>query len=196
MLLANLAAFYGTRLLDTGAPVHSMATAPDARIPFVPAMIVVYLLAFVQWALGYLVLVHEPPRVCRRYACAMVLAQIISAACFLLCPTVMTDRPVPEGADLFSRLTALVFSMDAPDHLFPSLHCLESWMFMRITLASGQVRRPLKIFSVLFTSAVFASVVLVKQHYLADIPGGIAVAELGLLLTAPLFRQPKPAESE
>ena len=179
MLAANSIAFYGTRLLTVHAPVCSVSTALDARIPFVPAMVVVYLLAFAQWGVGYLVVAHEPKDSCRYWAAAMLLAKLIGAACFLFIPTVI-ERPVPAGHDVFSRLAAWIFSMDPPNNLFPSFHCLDSWLFTRLFLASPRVRRPLKIASVFFTLAVFASVLLLKQHYIADIPAGIAVAELGM----------------
>ncbi len=193
MLAANSAAFYGTRLLDIHAPLCSVSTALDARIPFVPAMIVVYLLAFVQWGAGYLVLAHEPRELCRYWAGAMLLAKLIGAACFLFIPTVI-ERPVPAGADIFSRLTAWIYSIDPPNNLFPSFHCLESWLFTRLFLASPRVRRSWKIASVIFTLAVFASVLLLKQHYVADVPAGIATAELGMLWSRLFFDKKEPTE--
>ena len=190
MLITNALTFSCTRLLHTGISPHCLTTALDTRIPFVPAMVVVYLLAFVHWFLGYLVLVHEPKRTCWRFAAAFCVALILGGICFLVFPTVM-ERPVPEGRDCFSRLVAWVYTIDTPDNLLPSFHCLQSWLFTRLFLASPQVRRPWKITSIVFTFAVCASVLLVKQHVLADIPAGIAAAELGLLLTRPLFRDLK-----
>ncbi len=189
MLGLNLAAFFGTRLLTAGADMHSMATALDAAIPFVPAMIIVYLLAYVQWGAGYLVLAHEPERICWYFAAAMIIAKLICAACFILYPTVMVGRPMPEGTDFISRLTAGVFRLDPhADNLFPSIHCLDSWFFLRVFFRSKQVSHPVRILAAVFTLAVFSSVVLVKQHVLADIPAGIACAETGLLLARLLFR--------
>ena len=191
MLVVNSAAFYGTRLLGVNAPICDLTTALDEKIPFVPAMIVVYLLAFAQWAVGYLVLAHEPRERCRYWTCAMLLAKLIGAACFLFLPT-WINRPVPEGRDIFNRLVAWIYSIDEPNNLFPSFHCLESWLFTRLFLASPRVRRSWKIASVIFTLAVFASVLLLKQHYLADIPGGIASAELGMLWARLLFDKSEP----
>ena len=139
MLLMNLAAFCGTRLINQAVPAHSMATALDAYIPFVPAMIVVYVLAYVQWGAGYLVVAHEPRRICWYFAAAMIMAKLICAVCFLLYPTVMAGRPMPEGADFISRLTAWIFRLDArADNLFPSIHCLDSWFFLRVFLRSEE----------------------------------------------------------
>ena len=192
MLLANLAAYYGTRFLSAGVPMHFMAIKLDDCIPFVPEMIIVYILAYVQWGCGYLIVAHESRRTCWYFAVAMIIAKLICAACFLLYPTVMEGRPMPAGTDFISRLTAFVFRLDSSaDNLFPSIHCLDSWFFMRVIFQSKQVSRPVRIFSVFFTLAVFASVVLVKQHVLVDIPAGIAAAEIGLLLARPILRKSK-----
>ena len=190
MLAVNALTFSGTRLLRTGIAPRSLATALDAAIPFVPAMIVIYLLAFVHWFLGYLVLAHEPKRTCWRYALAFSAALLLGGVCFLVFPTVM-ERPVPEGRDCFSRLVAWIYAIDTPDNLFPSFHCLQSWLFTRLLWHSPRVCKPWKLASAVFTFAVFAAVLLVKQHVLVDIPAGIIAAELGLLLTRPLFRGQK-----
>ena len=177
-------AYYGTILLNRGAVYHTMDLPLDAYIPFVPAMMTVYVLAFVQWLVCFALLVWEPPRRCRYFALGIVFAELLCAACFLIYPTWMADRPVPEGTDFFNRLTAFIFAADDPSrNLFPSLHCAFSWLSLRVTLASERVKTPLRVANAVFTLLVFASVVLVKQHVVVDIPAGVAAAELGLLLS-------------
>ena len=68
------------------------------------------------------------------------------------------------------------------------------WLFTRLFLASPRVRRSWKIASVIFTLAVFASVLLLKQHYVADVPAGIATAELGMLWSRLFFDKKEPTE--
>ncbi len=187
MLLAlvavDLFAYYGTRLLHGGAVYHDMALPLDRKIPFVPAMILPYVTAFVQWLACLWLLARESTPFCRYYVLGLVIAELICAACFLCWPTRMFDRPTPTGRDVFSRLTALVFAADSPpENLFPSLHCVLSWVCLRMTLASALVSRPLRAANAVLTALIVASVVLVKQHVVIDIPAGIAVAELGLLL--------------
>ena len=186
----DLFAYYGTILLNRGAVYHTMALPVDARIPFVPAMMLVYVLAFVQWIVCYGLMVFEPRGRCRYFALAAIFAELICAACFLLWPTWMADRPVPAGTDFLSRLTAFIFAADDPSrNLFPSLHCVHSWLCLRITLASDRVKPPLRMVNGAFTLLVLASVVLVKQHVIVDIPAGIATAELGLLLSRRRLRR-------
>ena len=184
VVAVDLFAYYGTILLNRGAVYHTMDLPLDAYIPFVPAMMLVYVLAFVQWFLCYALIVWEPPRQCRYFALGTVFTELLCAACFLLWPTWMANRPVPEGTDFVSRLTAFIFAADDPSrNLFPSLHCAFSWICLRVTLASERVKTPLRVANAMFTLLVFASVVLVKQHVVVDIPAGVAAAELGLLLS-------------
>ena len=190
VVAVDLFAYYGTILLNRGAVYHTMDLPLDAYIPFVPAMMPVYVLAFVQWVVCFALLVWGPPRRCRSFALGIVFTELLCAACFLLWPTWMANRPIPEGGDLCSRLTALIFSLDNPSrNLFPSLHCAFSWLCLRITLTDGRLRTPLRAANVIFTLLVFASVVLVKQHVLVDIPAGVAAAELGLLLARLCLRR-------
>ena len=190
VVAVDMFAYYGTILLNRGAVYHTMDLPLDASIPFVPAMMSVYVLAFVQWLVCFALLVWGPPRRCRYFALGIVFTELICAACFLLYPTWMANRPVPEGGDLCSRLTALVFALDNPSrNLFPSMHCAFSWLCMRVTLADGRLRTPLRAANLIFTLLVFASVVLVKQHVVVDIPAGVAAAELGLLLSRLCLRR-------
>lgn len=179
----DMFAYYGTIFLNRGAVYHTVALPLDARIPFVPAMILPYVLAFAQWLACYALLLWEPPERCRYFALATIIAELICAACFLIYPTVMADRPAPEGTDVFSRLTELIFAADDPSrNLFPSLHCVFSWLCLRFTLACPRVSRPLRAANAVLTALIVASVVLVKQHVVIDIPAGLLTAELGLLL--------------
>ena len=188
--VVDMFTYYGTILLNRGAVYHTVELPLDALIPFVPAMIVIYVLAFVQWLGCYLLLGWEPPERCRFFALATIFAELICAACFLIYPTVMANRPVPEGTDVFSRLAAFIFAADNPSrNLLPSLHCVFSWICLRIALASPRVPRPLRAANAVLTALIFASVVLVKQHVVIDIPAGLVTAELGLLLARLCLRR-------
>ena len=192
LLSFNCLVYYGARLVNLHRVYHCVSLPLDAKIPFVPAFIFIYVLAFVQWGLGYLLLAHSEKTVCRRYVCGLLIAKALCGICFLLYPTCMTARPIPSGTGLPNRLTALIFAADTPpDNLFPSIHCLESWMCLRLTLRTKALPRWVKVGAVIFTILVFASVLLVKQHVLVDIPAGIAAGELGLLLARSIIKERK-----
>ena len=72
---------------------------------------------------------------------------------------------------------------DEPTNLFPSIHCVASWMAVRgACMMKGMPRWYVPLHFVVAV-LVFASTVLVKQHFFVDIFAGIAVAELGLFLS-------------
>ena len=71
--------------------------------------------------------------------------------------------------------------MDSPTNLFPSIHCLVSWL-CAIGLRGAKVSNWYKVFSYTFAIAVCVSTQLTKQHYIVDVFGGIALAEISLLL--------------
>ena len=78
---------------------------------------------------------------------------------------------------------AFIYAADEPPiNLFPSLHCLESWLCFRGAVGLRKMPRWYAWLQLIFTLLVFTSVLLVKQHVWPDILGGIAVAELGQLL--------------
>lgn len=186
LLVMGMATYYGTRLLNRGFAHYDLSLPLDRLIPFAPWAIVIYILAYVTWVVGYAVIARESKAHCYRIFTAELLAKALTMLCFLLIPTAMV-RPDVTGHDPFSILTRLIYSLDQPDNLFPSIHCLENWMIFRGLLGCKKVGRGWKLAAFLAALAVFASTLLVKQHMVADVLGAVAVAELGLLLSAWLF---------
>ena len=184
----NMIAFYVTRLFNSGLYHYSMANAADAAIPFVPAFIAVYVLAYVQWIWGFFVVGRESREFCYRFLSAEIISKLICMVIFMVFPTVMV-RPEPAGTDIFSRLTAFIYAADTPDNLFPSIHCMES-VFLAIAVAATKKTPALyKWLNAVFSVLVCASVLFVKQHVVWDVAGGAAVALAGLFLAKALHAE-------
>ena len=181
VLLANVIAYYGTRLFSDCLTYYSPALPIDDHIPFIPAFISIYILSYAQWVLSYILIARENREVCNRIIYGATCAKLICMVIFLVYPTYM-ERPEVVGDGLWNTLVRFIYSADTSDHLFPSIHCLESWICFRASLV---MRKPAPIYKLVsFVSAllVFASTVFVKQHCFIDIIGGVVVAELGLLI--------------
>ncbi len=178
----NMLTYYGCRLIMSGRPHYSIALPIDGKIPFLPVFIIFYILAYVQWITGFVRIARESREVCYHFLSGEMIAKLICMAFFLLLPTTLT-RPEVTGNGIFERLTRLIYTVDQPDNLFPSLHCLESWICFRGALARKGTSRVGKVVSLIFTLLVFASTVFIKQHFVLDIVGGVAVCEIGLLLS-------------
>ena len=177
--------FYLTRLFNTNWHHYDLSIPLDSKIPFVPAMIVVYIFSYVIWAVGTIMISHESADLCYEIMSAHVIAKLFATVIFLAVPTTMVRAEV-TGSDIFSQLTRLIYKLDTPDNLFPSLHCLENWIICRGFLKCKHLKTGWKIGSFVAALAVFASVVTVRQHLFLDIPAGILVGELGLQLSARL----------
>ena len=164
-----------------GVTRYDLTIGLDTIIPFVPAFIVVYVLSYVQWAASYIYHSHESRELCYRMTTSDLIAKLITLVFFIVLPTQIVRPDVAEGG-LFNWLTQLIYSMDKPISLFPSIHCLESWMCFRTATMMAKPKRWYVATQFIFAMLVLASVVFVKQHFFVDIIGGIAVAEIGLFV--------------
>lgn len=204
----NMLTYYGTRLVNTSMHHYDISLPLDDLIPFVPQAIVVYVLAFVTWLIGFVVIARESRKVCYRILSAELVAKMISFLIFIILPTSM-QQPEITGDDIFSRLTQLIYDLDSPDNLFPSLHCLESYIVFRGALYCKKPSKWYTPFCLVFALMVFASTVLIKQHLLLDIPGAVIIAEIGMFVSSKLrlsriyerleprwARQDEPADTE
>lgn len=185
VIVVNCSVYWLTRLLTAGARHYDLSVGLDARIPFIPAFIVVYMIAYIQWIVGYIVIARDSEELCCRVLSGEMISKLICGVFFLALPTSMV-RPEVTGTDIFSRLTRLIYALDTPDNLFPSIHCLASWLCFRGALRAKKVGAAYKIANLALALLVFVSVVLVKQHLAIDILAGLLAAELGQLL-APLL---------
>ena len=181
MLLSQLLVFYATRLLLPYLPAHRMATALDAAIPVRAEWIIIYYLTFVFWLMSAVLILSESRAYARRMAKGYLIAMLISGVIFLVWPTTLT-RPVPPDTGLFNILLALLYQIDAPVNLCPSLHVLITYFCIRAAMGSRMVPKWYYPVSWVFFALVCLCILFVKQHVLVDIPAAILVAELSVRL--------------
>ena len=142
----------------------------ELGIPFVPQMIWVYLSLFACFFLPMFAL-RAPAlnALCRRLAFAVV----VSAAGFLLLPA-QTGFERPVVAAESPAAFALVYFLDLPHNLVPSLHVSWSALFL-VALREASAPWLRRVLEVWFIS-LCASVLLVYQHHVIDVIGGLLVA--------------------
>lgn len=182
VLLTNLLSFYGSALVNLHRTHYNLTTALDAHIPLAPSFVLFYVLAYVQWVAGFCLIARESRAVCYRLIAGEILAKLCCMVIFLILPTAM-ERPEITGGGVWNALLRLVYLLDRPVTLFPSIHCLESWFCFRGALYLKKPPRWYPWLSLVMTLLVCASTVLVKQHLAVDIPSALLVAELGLWLS-------------
>lgn len=178
----NCLAYYGTKLLMQDAVHRDLSIGLDAWIPLVPFFVSFYILAYAQWIWNYVFHTRESRAACYRLAMADIIAKLICLICFLAIPTEIV-RPEITGNGIWDHLTRVIYAMDTPRNLFPSIHCLESWICFRAAMQMKRAPRWYVWLQLVFTLFVFASTVFVKQHFFIDIPAAVIAVEIGWLLS-------------
>lgn len=184
VLIFNMFTYYATQLfVSENATYYDFSISLDGMLPAVPFFIVFYVLAYVQWVFSYIYHCRESETLCYKITAADIIAKVFCVFCFVFLPMQIV-RPVFENNNIFESFTSLIYSLDKPSNLFPSIHCLESWLCFRGALMMKNKNPYYIIGQGVLTILVFASTVLLKQHFIVDIPAGILVVEIGLLLSS------------
>ena len=169
------------RLLITDWYVPERLAVMDGGIPYVPVFVVFYIGAFIQWIVYYTHLALEDTALSWRLFASHVLALSVCAICFFVLPFTIERPPIEDGGAV-GWLLGIVYAVDPPTRLFPSLHCLVSYLCTRRTLTLKTTKPLVKAGSVVFTALVCLSTVFIRQHYAVDVVAGIALAEVSFQL--------------
>lgn len=182
-LLASLASY--ELINHVTRDLHVLRTPLDDALPFVPLFAIPYLLY-----LPFLVitLLHFGVTSWRRFtvlALAFIVASLTADLFYLFVQTYV-QRPSVPGDDLGAQLVRFVYAHDQPYNAFPSLHTAGATLcgvaYYRWRPRYGVVVLPLVV-------AIIAATVLIRQHYLADVAGGLTLAGLSYALADRLARR-------
>jgi len=194
LLTLGVALFFVVGYFAVGRADHStvpldLGTPLDGLIPFVPASIWVYLWVFPAALIPLFVV--RCPRLFRRTACAYAIAIAVSLCCFVLLP-ITSQHLRADAATLDPRrasdwAVALVYALDPPYNLFPSLHlsivtlaALSAWVAAR------------RYGAIAFVGVVLVAVAVctAKQHFVLDVLGGLALGSLAGAAMLGRYRAP------
>jgi membrane-associated phospholipid phosphatase len=103
---------------------------------------------------------------------AISLDLVLSHLVFFFYQT-QVERPVILGSDVSSSIMRWLYSTDKPFNASPSLHTSLSTL---LVLLWGRVGSRIQPIIALWAAFIIASTLLTKQHYIADVFGGVAVA--------------------
>lgn len=155
----------------------------DARIPFVPQMVWAYCLFFPLFVVvGVPLLVGDGPAF-KRWMYYIMTTFTITLIFDALYPNAQGLRPAdfqPKG--LSEKLLALLWSVDTPTNVFPSMHVLGCVGDAVAALESPVFSRRQKWIVVALCAVCAASTVFVKQHAFIDLVGALVFAAPVLLL--------------
>lgn len=177
-VVANTLVYNVSKLITNNFVHYDFSMKIDGMIPIVPIFIVIYIFCYVEWIIGYIMIARESKDYCFYYIIADIVAKVICLICFFVIPTTYVRPQLETG--IFNDMIAFIYKVDGPVNLFPSIHCLESWLCFRGSIKMKKASKLYKGFMFVYAILVFLSVVFVKQHVFIDIIGGILVVELGL----------------
>lgn len=170
----NSLVYWGTQAVNSHRELIDITTSLDAMIPFNPWWVYIYVGSYLFWMVGYILMGRQ-----ERWFQLMtgeVLAKLCCGVLFLLIPATNV-RPEIVGNGLAEALLCFIYRMDPPMALFPSIHCLESWMCVLGVWNRREVPRWYQIFSVIFAAAVCISTLMIRQHVIADVIAGVLLAQ-------------------
>jgi membrane-associated phospholipid phosphatase len=170
--LANL---WTAQRTDIGQGVFDFERA----IPFVPWTIVPYLSVTVFYAASFFV--GDRAALDRHARCVLV-NLALSLVCYALVPLrFQFERPIPAG--ICGALFELLGACDLPYNRAPSLHISVLLILWRRLLPFVPARWQALLHA--WFALIGVSVLTTYQHHLIDIPAGLAVGALSVLLTSP-----------
>lgn len=162
MFVLNVAVFWGTRFITDNKTHYDLSGIMDYHIPFIPLFIIPYVLAYFQWIVGYIVIARQGKEYCNRVMGGEMISKFIVGIIFLLFPTIMLREEV-IGSDIISQAVAIIYKLDPPTNLFPSIHCFESYICMKSALEIRDIDKRYRIVVVVMSILVFMSTVFIKQ---------------------------------
>lgn len=171
----GIVAFLASLLYDPlnhGPNVIFLRTPLDDAIPIVGPFVIPYdsLRPFLYLSATAFLLFRA--LVYRSAALSMTAALLVSYGFYFFLQSYV-DRPTLVREDTFSRMIRDVYASDRPYNDFPSLHASLSTVF---AIHWWRVDRRIGVPVVAWTALIVLSTVFVKQHYVADMVGGVLLA--------------------
>lgn len=181
-LCYNSLVYWGAPFLAAGRKAHDLTVSLDASVPFVPAMVIVYFGCYLFWAVNYVIMAFQEETCRYQFFTAEILAKTVCFLFFVFYPTTNV-RPELTGNSIWIRCMMLLYAVDKPVNLFPSIHCLVSWFSCIGLKRCPKVPAWYRWASYGMALLVFFSTLATRQHVLWDVVGGVAVAEIMWLIS-------------
>lgn len=176
-LLLHCFTYFGTRFFTTGWHHYDMTIWLDKYIPFIPWTVVIYLGCYVFWATNYTLGCTQDEENARKFMWTEIIAKAVCLVCYVVIPTTNV-RPVIEGTGVFENIMIRLYTMDAADNLFPSIHCLSSWLCIIAVRDQKRIPNIYKAITMILATLVCISTLTTKQHVIVDVIAGVLLAEI------------------
>ena len=181
VVATHLVVYYGTKLINSGWRHHDLTVGADGAIPLAPEWTLIYVLTFLFWAGGLVFAAWQEEELCCKLCTGVIVGYAMCAVMFLVLPTSIA-RPEVTGTAYYDDLLRATYGADIPSNLFPSMHCMMSYMIFRALTVSPGIKRPYRIAAGVLVVLICASTLYIKQHYFVDTVAGIVFGEAAFLI--------------
>jgi membrane-associated phospholipid phosphatase len=175
--------------------IYSLAFDFESDMPFIPWMLVPYMTLWIVFAASFLCI--KSPQALQTHHQRTLLATVMAGVFFVCFPTKFSPELAAQipiiTMPLLSVLQEALLLLDHPFNQFPSLHVAYAALLFS-TLAAWVQNRRLKLAVGMWLCLSALSTVLVYQHHILDIVGGLGLAGIALrtVVTAPQPQKDPP----
>jgi membrane-associated phospholipid phosphatase len=171
--LAAFGVYIITGRLNYGRVAKTLATPLDDAIPFAPSWEWFYFLIYFMVAVPLFQI--RDLRLLRRVIAGFVVAQIAANVVFGVLPVRMIrpEHAIEPARSFVEWGLGLNYLVDPPTNCFPSLHVGNAFYAALVAIA---VDPPVGVVMTLLAALIAASTLFTKQHYAADVIGGLVLA--------------------
>lgn len=176
-VIFNFSVYSGVRLFYGDSIFHDLTTSFDDMIPVIPAFSLIYIGSYIFWITNYILTSRINKEHCYRLVVADLLGKLTCGLIYIIFPTT-NIRPVLNSSGVFVDMLKFIYSADAANNLFPSIHCLVSWYCYAGIRNCKTIPSWYQYFSLFIALMICISTVTTKQHVIVDVLGGVMLAEL------------------
>ena len=173
----NMLVYSGSMNITKDWYHHNIEFGIDRWIPFLPWTVSIYLVCYLFWIANYILCARKSKEELVRFLGADMLAKAVCFAFYILLPTTNV-RPEIVGTTIWDEIMRVLYAVDMPSNLFPSIHCLVSWLCYVGVRGKSYVTKWYQVFSCVMAIAVFVSTLTTKQHVVIDVIAGFVLAEV------------------
>lgn len=166
----------------TSGRIVNLKSELDSLIPFVPLFVIPYCSYYFYPTLFPFIV--RSRTMLYQAAFTLIILQIAATTTFLAIPSHI-ERPLINGDSLIHDMVRVIYKMDSGYNLLPSLHVAHSTIFTIISFVTGTWFRYLILGS---TILICCSTVLIKQHFIIDVPFGLLYAFISYYLAGNIVK--------
>ena len=182
IIVLHMAVYLGTKLINQDFLQHDLTTVVDTMIPFAPEWVLIYVLTFLFWFAGLVSASFQERELCFKLYTAAGISYLICAVCFIVLPTEIVRPALGDGGNYCTSLVAATYAFDVPTNLFPSMHCMLSYIIFRGVTLSPMYKKAYSVGAGLLTLLICLSTMFIKQHFFLDVVGAIVFGEISVQL--------------